>query len=212
MPFVRLVARDLFQATARHDAVGLLVDDARRVALLRVLVALFDQQPRLLARFAAVFAAMGADQRPAALELFTVELELEVALLISGDRIADRMPGASIPYHHRARSVLTRRNDAFEAAVFERMVLDVHRQPLVVRVEAWSLGHRPAQQDAVQLEPEVVVQVAGRMFLDDEAQLLRLAADDAAARLGRGPKIALLAVAFQSHACRRRSGPLALGG
>ena len=28
MPFVRLVARDLFQAAARHDAVGLRIDDA----------------------------------------------------------------------------------------------------------------------------------------------------------------------------------------
>src|SRR6185312_1193725 len=211
MPFVRLVARDFFQAAARRDAVRLLIDDAGRVAFLGVLVAVLDQQPSLLARLAAVFAAMRADQRPDSLELFAVELELEVALLICGHRIPDRMPGAAIPHHHGARSVLARRNDAFEAAVFERMVFDVHRQPLVVRVEARTFGHRPAQQHTVQLEPEVVVQMAGRMLLDDEAQLLRLAADDAPARLGRGPKIALLAVAFQSHACRPRSGPLPFG-
>src|SRR6185436_7620242 len=132
MPFVRLVARDLFQAAARHDAVGLVIDDAGRGAFLRVLVALLDQQPRLLARFAAVLAAVRADQVPATLELFAVELELEMPLLISGHRIADRMPAAAIPYHHRARSVLARRNDAFKPAVFERMIFDVHRQPLVV--------------------------------------------------------------------------------
>ena len=205
MPFVRLVARDLVEAAARDDAVGLLVDDAGRVAFLRVFVAFLDQQPRLLARLAAVLAAVRADQRPAALELFAVELELQMPFLIAGDRIAVRMPGAAIPHHDGARPVLARRNDAFEAAVFERMIFDVHRQPLVVRVEARSLGHRPAQQHAVQLQPEIVVQMTGRMFLDDEAERLRLAANDAAARLGRRPKIALLAIALQSHALRDRA-------
>ena len=61
-------------------------------------------------------------------------------------------------------------DDAFEAAVLERMVLDLHREPLVRRIEARPLGHRPALQHAVELQPEVVVQMAGGVLLDDERQ------------------------------------------
>ena len=62
-------------------------------------------------------------------------------------------------------------NGAFEVAVVERMVLDLDRQPLAVRIERRALGHRPRLEDAVELEPEIVVQARRVMPLDDEAQL-----------------------------------------
>ena len=58
------------------------------------------------------------------------------------------------------------------------MILDVHGQPLGLRIERRTFRHRPRQQHAVVLEPEVVVQVAGEMFLHAEEAaraLLRVA-------------------------------------
>ena len=89
---------------------------------------------------AAVLAAAAAHQHPAAVELLAVELELEVALRVALRRIVLRHPGAAVPQHHRARAVLLRRDHAFEVAVFERMVLDMHREPLVVGSRLGPLG------------------------------------------------------------------------
>ncbi len=87
-------------------------------------------------------------------------------------RIADRFPGAAIPQQHRSSAVLPLRNDALELAVLERMILDVHRQALVGRIQAGALRDRPALQDAFELEPEVVVQTRRRMLLDQVRALL----------------------------------------
>ena len=52
------------------------------------------------------------------------------------------------------------------------MVLDVDAHSFDARVQAGALGHRPALQGAVQLQPKVVVQLACRMFLNDKAEYL----------------------------------------
>ncbi len=90
-------------------------------------------------------------------------------------RIPRRFPGAAVPQQHGAAAVLALGDDALELAVLERVILDVHRQPLVGRVEAGPLRHRPALQHAVQLEPEVVVQAARRVLLDHERERSRAA-------------------------------------
>src|ERR1700736_172609 len=111
---------------------------------------------------------MGLHQRPAALELLAVELELEMALGIAGDGIAFRDPRSAVPQQYRTAAVLLRGDDAFEGAVLDRVVLDVQCQPLVGRVETVTFGYRPAQQHTVKIETEIVVEVAGGMLLDDE--------------------------------------------
>jgi hypothetical protein len=58
---------------------------------------------------------------------------------------------------------------AFEVRVLDGVILHVHGQPLFLRVHRRALGHRPALQDAVHLEPEVVVKTPRGMLLDDEA-------------------------------------------
>jgi hypothetical protein len=50
------------------------------------------------------------------------------------------------------------------------MVLDRHREAFDGGIERRTLGNRPRQQNAVPLEPEVVVEVRGAVFLDDEAE------------------------------------------
>src|SRR5690606_30596390 len=49
-------------------------------------------------------------------------------------------------------------------------VFHMYRQPLVLRVQARPLGHRPAHQRAIELKTEIIMQSAGSMLLDDEAQ------------------------------------------
>jgi hypothetical protein len=48
------------------------------------------------------------------------------------------------------------------------MILDVHREMLLPRLERHAFRHRPAREGAVPLQPEVVVEPAGVVALDDE--------------------------------------------
>src|SRR3981081_2917245 len=89
------IARDVVQAAAGNHAVGLGFDDARVDAPACELIVFLDEQPRLLA--VAVFAAVSADERPAAFELFTVELEFEPALGVALDGGALRDQCAAVP-------------------------------------------------------------------------------------------------------------------
>src|SRR5207237_3536769 len=108
-----------------------------------------DQQPCLIAALATVLAAMGLHQRPAALELLAVELELETSLGIVRDGIAFRDPRSPVPQQYCTAAVLLCGDDAFEGSVLDRVVLDVHRQTLVGRVETGTLGYGPAHQHGV---------------------------------------------------------------
>ncbi len=131
----------------------------------RRVVVLVQQQPLL------VGITVTANEHEAALELFAVELEMEVALLDLFDRVGalHQLPGAPVPHDHVAAAVLARRDDPLEVEVVERMVLDVHRHPLRVRIERRTLRHGPAHEDAIGLEAQVVVQSPGAVTLDDES-------------------------------------------
>ena len=77
------------------------------------------------------------------------------------------------------------------------MILDVHREPLRLRIERRSLRHRPRQQHAFVLEAEVVVQVAGEVLLHAEEQpfvrlrLLRALGGDFRSPAGSGVELKL---------------------
>src|SRR4029077_13654978 len=105
------------------------------------------------------------------------ELELTPPIPLRGVAHGDPLP--AIPQQHVAGAVLARRDRALEAAVVERMVLDVHREALLGRIEARALRHGPALQHAIHLQTKVVVQAAGGVTLDDEAP---------ARGVGKGPR------------------------
>ena len=128
--FLRRRGRLVGDRPAREHALRLGVDDAVLGRRPRRVVLLLDQQPRLLALAGA---AVHAHQRPAAVQLLAVEAELELAGAVAGARVADRLPGAVVPDDHLARAVLALRDRSLEAAVVDRVVLDVHRHPLVGR-------------------------------------------------------------------------------
>jgi hypothetical protein len=61
---------------------------------------------------------------------------------------------------------------AFEVAAIQRMVFDLDREPLVMRIEGRVLGDGPGFEDAVEFEPQVVMQMRCRMLLNDKAEAL----------------------------------------
>ena len=130
-------------------------------------IRLLDQQPVL-----ALFVPAHADEIPAAFQPLAVQFEGEMALLQSGVRIAFRLPGASVPEHHRPAAIFAFRDRALEGAIGQGMILGPHRQPLVGRIEAGPFGHGPAQQNAVQFQPEIVMQTRGVVLLDQVRKLL----------------------------------------
>src|SRR5262245_5166534 len=138
-------ARDFLQRTAGRDAARLAVDD-RGAAGRGGLVTLLDQEPASVVPAAAP--AADPYERPPSRELLALERELQRAGTVGLVRITDGLPGAAIPQQDGAAAVLSLGNDALEVAVVEGVILDVHRQPFVPRIEAWPLRDRPALQDA----------------------------------------------------------------
>src|ERR1700753_4166618 len=83
-----------------------------------------------------------------------------------------RLPRALVPYHHRSASILALRNDAFEAAILDRMIFHLDREPLIRSNVAWPFRNRPALQHTVPPEPKVIVQMRCGMFLNNKRELL----------------------------------------
>ena len=88
------------------------------------------------------------------------------------------------------------------------MVLDVDGEVTLTGLERDPVRHRPARERAVALEPEVVVEPARVVALNDEDRLAR-ALSRALERLRRGLRIALAAVfgKLLGHRIARRFGP-----
>src|SRR4051812_18267973 len=87
------------------------------------------------------------------------------------------LPGAGVPHDDVAAAVLACRDDTLEVVVLHGMVLDVEGRAAHRGVEGGPLRHCPARQDPGHLEPEVVVQPAGSVSLDDEPAPDRQAPD-----------------------------------
>ena len=151
---------------AEH-AGGLGLDDIELRGRARLLIVFLDQQPLLL-----VAAALepGAYQRPVTGEFFTDQGEFELARRVGFARIIVGLPNASVPYDHIPRTVLAGGNAALETAIAQWVVFNMHRQAFLARVQAWALGHRPAQQHAIEFQAKVVVQVARIVLLNHEAE------------------------------------------
>ena len=126
-----LALRDLRHRPSRgHGAI--LLQDVVGLAFFGVFVAVLDQEP--VGALAAVAVALHSHQHPASVQLVAVQDEFQVALLEAALGIIG-FPSAAIPQHDGAAAVFAFRNGAFEIAVIQRMVLDLDREPLVVRIE-----------------------------------------------------------------------------
>jgi hypothetical protein len=107
---------------------------------------------------------------PASFELLPVKVEFQLSGPVGGTRVRERSPRPAVPEQNGPGAVLARRNDALECAVFDGMVFRFHREPLLGGLQAGSPGYRPALQDAVEFEPEVVMEVRCRVLLDHERE------------------------------------------
>lgn len=186
-----LAGGNLLHGTAGGNRGVILLQDRFTIVFDRERIVVFDQQP--ICPLAAVAIIAHAHQHEAAVQALALQGELEVAFCqrLLRALISFRFPIAPIPEHDRAAAVLTFRNGAFEVAIVQRVILDLDCQPLVVRVEGWAFGDSPGFKDAIELEPQVVVQPGGIMFLDDEATAIATGELRIAARLRRLLKVAL---------------------
>src|SRR5690606_11613652 len=132
----------------------------------RSLVVAFDEQPvlTLLPRL-----TPHPHQMPSPGELLAVELEVQMAFGIALMRIPDGSPTPPVPKDDRTAAVLALGDRALEVAILERMVFGVDGKPLFAGNETWSLGHRPALEDTVEFQPEVIVKPPRRVLLHHEA-------------------------------------------
>src|SRR5205085_10821153 len=112
-----------------------------------------------------------------------VEDHLDLAVLP-----LDELVGAVIPDGDAAATVLAARDLPVELGVLKRVILGVHGQVVDGGIVGDALGQRPGDEDAVALQPEVPVQPAGVVLLDDEdparSPLAGLAARGSALRDG----------------------------
>ncbi len=130
-----------------------------------VLVALVHQQPLLPVR-----RASAPHQREPAAQLLPVHVDVQLARLDRGPWVVGvvRLPRPGVPDSHVAGAVLPSGDHALEVDVLHRVVLHAKGAAPPLRVEGRPLGHRPADQDPVDLEPEVVVRAPRPVTLDDE--------------------------------------------
>jgi len=84
------------------------------------------------------------------------ELDLAVAKPLVG--VDQRLPNAAVPGRDRPGAVVALRDAALEVGVIQRVVLDMHGDSLVGRVERGAFAHRPAPQHVIVLQAEIPVQ------------------------------------------------------
>src|ERR1700686_512256 len=112
-------------------------------------------------------------------------------------RIALRRPMAAIPDHHGTAAIFALRDGALKAFVRDRMVLDVDGETFFAGIETRATRDRPAFHNAVELEPQIVMQPPCRMFLNHIT--VAAAFFPTAARLRRDAELSFLAVDFEGH-------------
>ena len=127
-----------------------------------------DEEPVFSLGIAGSVAAQ-AYKMPAALKPLAMEIEGQVAALEIALRIPNRLPCAFVPEHHGAAAILALGYSTLEGPVVERGIFNMHGKAFVFRVEAWTLSHGPAFQNAVEFEPKIVVQARCGMLLDEVA-------------------------------------------
>jgi hypothetical protein len=129
---------------------------------------MLDEQPVCPPTTVAV--VVHPDEDKAAMQLFAIQRELEVAFLKRLLRrfLSFRLPVAAIPKHHGTTAVLAFGDRPLEVTIIERMVLDLDCKPLITGIEGRSFGDSPGCKDAVQFEAKVIMKPSGVVLLDNE--------------------------------------------
>src|SRR5437773_9427366 len=83
---------------------------------------------------------------------------------------SDHLKFAEVPYDDFARPIFPFGEGFLEQKVVERMVLNMNREALHIRIFAWPLRHRPGDERRANFQPEVIVETPGPVLLDDESR------------------------------------------
>src|SRR5689334_8963687 len=112
----------------------------------------------------------------------------------------DQFVRSDVPNHDGAPAILAFGYEPFEVEVIERMIFRGERAALFSADQRHTFGHRPRFEDVIHLEPEIVMQMAGGMFLHHEtaATPLRATRRQRGAWLGRATEIALGGIVSQA--------------
>jgi hypothetical protein len=116
-----------------------------------------DQQPVVLVA-ALVRSGAQADQGEFAVQPLAGQDEPDFAVAHPVHWVAQRLPGAAVPDLRGSRAILPLRDGALEIRIADRMILDMHRDAPVMRVERRAFPHRPAPEHAAMFQPDVPMQ------------------------------------------------------
>jgi hypothetical protein len=131
LPCCVAVDRDLIHRSAGCSTIATLFKHVRvfltalTALTARLVIALFNQQPIFTA---AASPALYLHQRPAAAQFVAVKFVAKIPVTKIAFNFA--LSPSLIPELDRAPAILALRNKALETAVFECMILDLHRQTL----------------------------------------------------------------------------------
>src|SRR4051794_33449209 len=116
-------------------------------------IAVLDEKPVVAVAAVALAVVPHAHNHPAALQLLASKREFEFPFPKRTFGIVPvfRRPEAAVPEHYGSATVLALRDGAFEVPIVERMVLDLHGQPAVARIERGTFGNGPGLENAVHL-------------------------------------------------------------
>src|SRR5262245_51176808 len=98
-------------------------------------------------------------------------MKVELAAPQTVRRVPFGLPGAAVPDHYGAATILAWRDDAFKVRVVQWMVFDLDGQRFGLGIGGRAFGNGPTLQHAAQFEAEVVMQVAGGVLLHDKQPL-----------------------------------------
>ncbi len=137
-------------------------------------------------------------EHEAAVELLTVQRKFEVALLEHLVGIAaHRFPCAHVPNHDCPCAVVAFGDSAFEIEVGNRMILHLHGQAFVCRIERGAFGNGPGFQHAIHFQAEIIVKTGCPMLLYYEA--MAFFGRDFAGWFRSAVELAFAFVFFESH-------------
>ena len=99
------------------------------------LIVALDEKPVLAV---GIPLAAHSHQRPSPLQLVSIENEIELSAVEVGAFV--RSPPSAIPEHDGAAAVFALRDDPFEVAVFERVILDLNGEVFFAGHESGPFG------------------------------------------------------------------------
>ena len=105
---------------------------------------------------------------------------------------AENVIRPGVPHHDGSSAVIAGGDRPFETSVIERVIFHFNGQAPLATTERKSFRDGPGLEDALHLQAKVIMQVRGRMLLDDKAEPdIAAARAHSTSRFGRSAKIPL---------------------